>query len=67
MEVDLDKQGRINLPDYLIDFAALKNQAIVAGMYDRLEIWDEKNWQSYKNRSEKDSIKLAEALGELGI
>jgi len=40
-EVDFDNQGRITLPDYLCQFAALKKKAVVAGLYSRMEIWDE--------------------------
>ena len=67
MEVDLDVQGRINLPDYLQDYAGLKKQVIVAGLYNRLEIWDEENWKKYKDKTEASSEEIAEKLGELGI
>lgn len=67
MEVDLDVQGRINLPDYLRSYAGLKKQAIVAGLYNRLEIWDEENWKRYKDKTEASSDDIAEKLGELGI
>ena len=67
MDVDLDSQGRINLPQYLLDYAKLAKKAIVAGLYNRLEIWDEKEWNTYKKQMEKDSIKVADSLSELGI
>jgi len=67
MEVKLDKQGRISLPDYLKQYARVGKKVVVAGLYDRLEIWDEDKWKKYKQESEKDSSDIAEALGELGI
>ncbi|MCX6796212.1 MAG: division/cell wall cluster transcriptional repressor MraZ [Candidatus Falkowbacteria bacterium] len=67
MEVDFDNQGRISLPEYLRIFAGLKKKAIIAGLYDRLEIWDEENWNKYKNGAEKESTAIAESLAELGI
>lgn len=67
MEVDTDKQGRINIPDYLLKFANLNKKSIVAGLYDRLEIWDEETWHKYKSNTEKKSEKIAETLGELGL
>jgi MraZ protein len=39
----------------------------VAGLFNRLEIWDEEKWNSYKINLEKNSDKIAEKLGELGI
>ena len=67
MDVDFDNQGRISLPEYLRKFARLKKKVVVAGLYDRLEIWDETNWNKYKAGTEKKSNTIAEALGELGV
>lgn len=67
MDVDFDGQGRIMLPEYLRRFAALKKKAIIAGLYDRLEIWDEAAWNKYKMGMEKSSTDIAETLGELGV
>ncbi len=66
MDVDFDNQGRIMLPEYLRKSAGLKKKVIIAGLYDRLEIWDQLNWNKYKNNTEKKSGDIAEALGELG-
>ena len=67
MDVDFDNQGRIMLPEYLRKFAGLKKNLIIAGLYDRLEIWDEAAWNKYKKGTEKKSTDIAEALGELGV
>ena len=67
MDVDLDNQGRINLPEYLRKFSGLKKKTIVAGLYDRLEIWDEESWDKFKTGAEKESSNIAESLGELGV
>ncbi|HLC89602.1 MAG TPA: division/cell wall cluster transcriptional repressor MraZ [Patescibacteria group bacterium] len=67
MDVEIDKQGRMLIPDYLKEFAGLKKTVIVAGLYDRLEIWDEAKWNQYKKGTENKSGDIAEALGELGV
>jgi len=67
MDVDFDNQGRITLPEYLRKFAGLKNKSIVAGLYDRLEIWEEGAWNKYKVKAEKQSNSIAETLGQLGV
>jgi MraZ protein len=67
MDVNFDGQGRIMLPEYLRQFANLKKKVIVAGLFDRLEVWDESCWNNYKSGTEKRSVDIAEALGELGI
>ncbi|MFH1292248.1 MAG: division/cell wall cluster transcriptional repressor MraZ [bacterium] len=67
MDVKLDKQGRIILPEYLRRFAGLKKNTIVAGLFNRLEIWDDEIWNNYKTKTEKQSSEIAERMGELGI
>lgn len=67
MDVDIDSQGRMLLPDYLRKYAQLKRQVVVAGLYNRLELWDKTVWQTYKNKTEKASGDIAEALSELGV
>lgn len=61
-EVKVDKQGRIIIPDYLKKYASLKKKAVVCGLYNRIEIWDEKKWQSYKMKTEKEAIDIAQEL-----
>lgn len=67
MDVDMDRQGRMVLPEYLRDYAGMAKKVVVAGLYDRLELWDEAAWKKYKSSTEKDSNEIAEALGELGV
>ena len=67
MEVELDSQGRILLPDYLRTYAHLKKQAVVTGLYNRIEVWDEDAWNTYKAETESHSDEIAERLSELGI
>ncbi len=66
-DVALDSQGRILIPDYLRKYAGLKKEIVVAGLYNRIEIWDDAAWQSYKTKTENSSEAIAEKLGELGI
>ncbi len=67
MPVEFDTQGRITLPEYLRKFAQLKKEAIIAGLFDRLEIWDEASWNKYKESTEKDSNEIAESMGTMGV
>lgn len=67
MDMEIDKQGRVILPEYLRKYASLNKKVIIAGLYSRLEIWDEEKWKVYKSGTEKSSGQIAEALGELGV
>lgn len=66
-EVEFDKLGRILVPDYLKKYAGLTKKATVAGLYNRVEIWDETKWNTYKTKAQKNIGNLAEKMGELGV
>jgi MraZ protein len=67
MDVEVDKQGRIILPEYLRQFARLSKEVVVAGLYNRLELWDSKAWAQYKGQTEAASGSIAERMAELGV
>jgi MraZ protein len=66
-EFEIDKQGRGLLPEELRKFGNLNKKVVLAGVYDRIEIWDEQTWKNYKISTERDSAAIAESLGELGV
>ncbi|XOB40553.1 MAG: division/cell wall cluster transcriptional repressor MraZ [Candidatus Nealsonbacteria bacterium] len=67
VDVRLDKLGRILIPDYLKDYASLKKEVVVIGLSNKIEIWDEKKWQEYREKTEKEVGDIASRLQELGI
>lgn len=66
VETDVDSIGRILIPDFLREFAELKDQVVFAGVNNRVEIWQEKRWTEYKREIEKQADLLAEKLGGTG-
>jgi MraZ protein len=66
-QVEFDNQGRILIPEYLRNYAGLKKQVIITGLYSRVEIWDNELWENYKRKTESSSDEIAEKLSELGI
>ncbi len=67
MDVEIDGQGRVVLPEYLRQYAKIGKEVVVAGLYSRLEIWDKATWGTYKIQTEKNSNDIAEKMGELGV
>ncbi|MFA5185639.1 MAG: division/cell wall cluster transcriptional repressor MraZ [Patescibacteria group bacterium] len=63
MDVDVDKSGRVTVPEYLREYAGLSKDVVVTGLYDRLEIWDEKAWNEYSSKTESAGNEIAERLG----
>lgn len=64
--VDIDNLGRMLIPDFLKEFAGLKEKVIISGVHARVEIWNDKRWDQYKRRIEKQADIMAEKLGEIG-
>jgi MraZ protein len=67
VEVEVDSLGRILVPDFLKTFAGLDSRVIMAGVHNRLEIWDETRWQAAKEAVAREADTLAEKLSELGL
>ena len=42
----------------------MKNQAVMVGVEDRVEIWNERDWQVAKAKGEKAGEELAEKLAK---
>jgi MraZ protein len=67
VEVEVDSVGRILVPDFLKEFAHLDSKVVLAGIHNRVEIWDEKQWTEYKSQIELQADSLAEKLGAIGV
>ena len=67
MDVSLDSLGRILVPDYLKEYAGFGKKLSIAGLYNRIEIWDEGKWSDYKKKTSKEAESIAEKMNELGI
>lgn len=45
--VDVDRSGRILMPERLLQLAGLKHEVVMIGTFDHLELWDAQRWQEY--------------------
>lgn len=61
-EVEFDKQGRILLPAYLREYAGITNATVVAGVYNRIELWSESQWNK-----QSAEVMPSDDLGGLAI
>ena len=64
-EVELDKQGRILIPQNLRDYAHLDKDVVLAGVGQRIEIWDKARWEGESLDDNIDDI--LGMLNEMGI
>ena len=62
-EADVDSIGRILIPDFLAEWAELKDKVAILGVQSHVEIWNEKTWLAYKAENERQADALAEKVG----
>ena len=67
VEVDIDSAGRILIPDFLKNLAQLQTKVVVTGVGTRVELWNEKRWNTYQQEIEKRADIVAEKLGDIGM
>ncbi|MEO4053624.1 division/cell wall cluster transcriptional repressor MraZ [Solibacillus sp. CAU 1738] len=61
-EVDLDKQGRMNIPSTLVTYAHLEKECVILGVSSRIEIWAKESWDKYYDESEESFNEIAENM-----
>ena len=64
-----DKQGRFLVPANLRSHAgiALKQDVVLTGIDNRIEVWSQEQWEKYNEEVEPDVTAIADSLSELGI
>lgn len=62
-EAEVDSAGRILVPENLKAFAGIGGKAIIAGVADRVEMWEEEAWKKYTAQIEQNAAQYAEELG----
>lgn len=66
-EAEIDKQGRINIPSTLVDYANLDKECLVLGVSDRIEIWSKTKWESVSSEIEESFEEIAEDMLDFGL
>jgi len=66
-DVELDRQGRISIPQHLREYAKIERETVVVGVGSRIEIWGLENWKRYITRIQAGAAALASELQDLSI
>lgn len=67
MECEVDRQGRINIPQPLRTYAKLDKKCTVIGVSNRVEVWSSDTWEDYMDTSEESFAEIAENLMDFDI
>ena len=64
---ELDKQGRVLISSALRAYAGLEKEVVLAGVLDKIEIWDKKAWDAHNEEVEADIDDIAGDMEDLGL
>ena len=64
VEVEVDRQGRVMIPAPLSTYAKLGREVVVAGVRNRLEVWDREAWRKQRDEFEGSAEHVAERLAQ---
>ena len=67
VEAELDKQGRVVIPNNLREHADILKEIYILGVASRLEIWSKEVWEEYSKQAEESYESIAEKIVGLGI
>jgi MraZ protein len=67
VEVTVDRQGRFVVPEHLREYAGIRNEVVIAGTSNRIELWSREGWRQYSEKVDDDTIfRAVEAIAGLG-
>ncbi len=66
-ECEVDKQGRILIPQNLRSYAGLEKDIYIIGVSTRVEVWDKARWETYNEDESLNPDSIAEKMSMLGI
>ena len=66
-ECEIDKQGRIVIPQNLREYAGIEKELITVGVLDKIEIWSKAEWDKAENGTELEPSEIAQRMTEYGI
>lgn len=66
-ECEVDKQGRVLIPQNLREYAGLDKDVYIIGVSTRVEVWDKNKWENYSGDENVSADNIAEKMAMLGI
>lgn len=66
-EIELDKAGRLSIPQSLREYANLSKDCVIIGINKYMELWDADTYSRYLEENENSLKEAAEALSEISF
>ena len=64
-EVEIDRQGRVLIPQNLREYAGIEKEVMIIGVSDRVEVWSEEAWREYTSSENLDFEGAAEKIADI--
>ncbi len=61
-EIEIDKQGRLQIPSKFLKKEGISQEVIIVGVLNHFEIWDRKRWNEYYDENYARDEEIAESL-----
>ncbi len=61
-ELDVDKQGRVQIPNQVLNDYQIDKDVAIIGVYDHIEVWSRERWLNYLKSEEESFDDNAEKL-----
>jgi MraZ protein len=66
-ECEIDKQGRIVIPQNLREYAGIEKDLVTVGVLDKIEVWSKTEWDNTENGAGLEPDEIAQRMTEYGI
>jgi MraZ protein len=67
VECEIDKQGRMIIPQELREYASIEKELVTIGILDKIEIWSKEEWGKAENKTQLEPTDFAQKMAEYGI
>jgi len=67
VECEIDKQGRLTIPQNLREHAKIEKELVTIGVQSRVEIWSKGEWENFNAAADLSDSGIAEKMAELGV
>lgn len=67
VECDIDKQGRMGIPQELREYANIEKELVTVGILDKIEVWSKSQWHDAEELTEMSPVDVAAKMAEYGI
>ncbi len=67
VECEIDKQGRITIPQELREYAHIEKDLVTVGLNDKVEIWSRDLWEDAEDSALMNPADFAKAMVQYGI